>query len=49
MINFSSLKLKLNLRIRPKTMGQALESMEFTAAVYILLSHVKRKSIKHIA
>ncbi len=37
-------------RIRPKTMGQALRIDGVTpAAVYILLSHLKRKSIKHIA
>ena len=37
-------------QIRPKTMGQALRIDGITpAAVYILLSHVKRKSIKHIA
>ena len=37
-------------KIRPKTMGQALRIDGITpAAVYILLSHVKRKSIKHIA
>ena len=36
--------------IRPTTMGQALRIDGITpAAVYILLSHVKRKSIKHIA
>ena len=36
--------------IRPKTLGQALRIEGITpAAVYILLSHVKRKSIKHIA
>ena len=36
--------------IKPKTMGQALRIDGITpAAVYILLSHVKRKSIKHIA
>ena len=36
--------------IRPKTMGQALRIDGITpAAVYILLSHVKRKSIKQIA
>ncbi len=37
-------------KIRPKTMAQALRIDGITpAAVYILLSHVKRKSIKHIA
>ena len=37
-------------QIKPKTMGQALRIDGITpAAVYILLSHVKRKSIKHIA
>ena len=36
--------------IKPKTMGQALRIDGITpAAVYILLSHVKRKSIKRIA
>ena len=36
--------------IEPKTMGQALRIDGITpAAVYILLSHVKRKSIKHTA
>ena len=36
-------------KIRPKTMGQALRIDGITpAAVYILLSHLKRKSIKHI-
>jgi tRNA uridine 5-carboxymethylaminomethyl modification enzyme len=36
--------------IKPKTMGQALRIDGITpAAVYILLSHVKRKSIKQIA
>ena len=36
--------------IKPKTMGQALRIDGITpASVYILLSHVKRKSIKHIA
>ena len=37
-------------RIKPNTMGQALRIDGITpAAVYILLSYVKRKSIKHIA
>ena len=37
-------------KIKPKTMGQALRIDGVTpAAVYILLSHLKRKSIKHIA
>ena len=37
-------------KIKPKTMGQALRIDGVTpAAVYILLSHVKRKSIKLIA
>ncbi len=37
-------------QIRPKTMGQALRIDGITpAAVFILLSHLKRKSIKHIA
>ena len=36
--------------IKPKTMGQALRIDGITpAAVYILLSHVKRRFIKHIA
>ena len=36
--------------IKPKTMGQALRIDGITpASVYILLPHVKRKSIKHIA
>jgi len=36
--------------VKPKTMGQALRIDGITpAAVYILLSHVKRRSIKHIA
>ena len=36
--------------IKPKTLGQALRIDGITpAAVYILLSHVKRKSIKNIA
>ena len=38
------------MQIKPKTMGQALRIDGITpAAVYILLSHVKRKSIKLIA
>ncbi len=37
-------------KIKPKTLGQALRIDGITpAAVYILLSHVKRRSIKHIA
>ena len=37
-------------QVKPKTMGQALRIDGITpAAVYILLSHVKRKSIKHTA
>ena len=37
-------------KIKPKTMGQALRIDGITpAAAYILLSHVKRKSIKNIA
>ena len=45
----NEVKTKFKL-IRPKTMGQALRIDGITpAAVYILLSHVKRKSIKHIA
>jgi len=37
-------------QVKPRTMGQALRIDGITpAAVYILLSHVKRKSIKHIA
>ena len=44
----NEVKSKFN-QIRPKTMGQALRIDGITpAAVYILLSHVKRKSIKHI-
>jgi tRNA uridine 5-carboxymethylaminomethyl modification enzyme len=50
---FSSLSNEVKAKfkeIRPKTMGQALRIDGITpAAVYILLSHVKRKSIKHIA
>ena len=46
-IRFWETKFK---QIKPKTMGQALRIDGITpAAVYILLSHVKRKSIKHIA
>ena len=45
----NEVKSKFKL-IRPQTMGQALRIDGITpAAVYILLSHVKRKSIKHIA
>ncbi|MBD1157282.1 tRNA uridine-5-carboxymethylaminomethyl(34) synthesis enzyme MnmG [Pelagibacterales bacterium SAG-MED20] len=45
----NEVKAKFKL-IRPKTMGQALRIDGITpAAVYILLSHVKRKSIKQIA
>ncbi len=45
----NEVKTKLK-EIRPKTLGQALRIDGITpAAVYILLSHVKRKSIKHIA
>ena len=51
--NFSGLSNEVKSkfkRIKPKTMGQALRIDGVTpAAVYILLSHVKRKSIKHIA
>ncbi len=37
-------------QIKPKTMGQALRIDGITpAAAYILLSHIKRRSIKHIA
>ena len=55
-INYDSLsglsnEVKFKFKqIKPKTMGQALRIDGITpAAVYILLSHVKRKSIKHIA
>ena len=55
-INYSDLSGLSNevkakfMQIRPKTLGQALRIDGITpAAVYILLSHVKRKSIKHIA
>ena len=45
----NEVKAKFN-KIRPKTMGQALRIDGITpSAVYILLSHVKRKSIKQIA
>ncbi len=45
----NEVKAKFN-QIKPKTMGQALRIDGITpSAVYILLSHVKRKSIKHIA
>ncbi len=45
----NEVKSKLK-KIKPKTMGQALRIDGITpAAVYILLSHLKRKSIKHIA
>jgi len=45
----NEVKVKFKL-IKPKTMGQALRIDGITpAAVYILLSHVKRKSIKNIA
>ena len=45
----NEVKAKFKL-IKPRTMGQALRIDGITpAAVYILLSHVKRRSIKHIA
>ncbi len=51
--NFSGLSNEVKAKfkeIKPKTMGQALRIDGITpAAVYILLSHLKRKSIKHIA
>ena len=51
--NFSGLSNEVKAKfkeIRPKTMGQALRIDGITpAAVYILLSYVKRRSIKHIA
>ena len=51
--NFSGLSNEVKSkfkRIKPKTMGQALRIDGVTpAAVYILLSHLKRKFIKHIA
>tara|TARA_B100000427_G_scaffold174633_1_gene145208 strand:- start:154 stop:1299 length:1146 start_codon:yes stop_codon:yes gene_type:complete len=51
--NFSGLSNEAKSKfkeIKPKTMGQALRIDGITpAAVYILLSHLKRKSIKHIA
>ena len=44
----NEVKLKFK-QIKPKTMGQALRIDGITpAAVYILLSHVKRRFIKHI-
>ena len=53
MINFLAFSNEVKAKfkeVRPKTMGQALRIDGITpAAVYILLSHVKRKSIKHIA
>ena len=53
MTNFSGLSNEVKSKfkqIKPKTMGQALRIDGITpAAVYILLSHLKRKSIKHIA
>jgi len=56
MVNYDSLsglsnEVKAKFKqIKPKTMGQALRIDGITpAAVYILLSHVKRKSIKLIA
>jgi len=55
-INYDDLKGLSNevkdkfTQIKPKTMGQALRIDGITpAAVYILLSHVKRRSIKQIA
>ena len=55
-VNYDSLSCLSNevkakfKKIKPKTMGQALRIDGITpAAVYILLSHIKRKSIKHIA
>ena len=51
--NFSGLSNEVKSKfkqIQPKTMGQALRIDAITpAAVYILLSHLKRKSMKHIA
>ncbi len=51
--DFSGLSIEVKSkfkRIKPKTMGQALRIDGITpAAVYILLSHLKRKSIKNIA
>ena len=45
----SEIKSKFK-KIKPKTMGQALRIDGVTpAAVYILLSHLKRKAIKNIA
>ena len=51
--HFSGLSNEVKFKfkqIKPKTMGQALRIDGITpAAVYILLSHLKRRSIKHIA
>ncbi len=51
--NFSGLSNEVKSKfkqIRPKTMGQALRIDGITpAAVFILLSHLKRKSIKYLA
>ena len=45
----NEIKTKFKM-IKPKTLGQALRIDGVTpAAAYILLSHVKRKSIKQIA
>ena len=45
----NEIREKLN-KLKPKTLSQASRIDGITpAAVYILLSHVKRKSIKHIA
>ena len=51
LLNGLSNEVKFKFKqIRPKTMGQALRIDGITpAAAYILLSHVKRKSIKQIA
>jgi tRNA uridine 5-carboxymethylaminomethyl modification enzyme len=51
--SFSGLSNEVKAKFKdilPETMGQALRIDGITpAAVYILLSHVKRRSIKHIA